>query len=364
MAVITSLSDLLGMAIRMDASDLHVKAGSPPTCRVHARMEQLPLPEVTPEASEAWAREMLDPDQLAQLHREGSVDLAYSLPGAGRFRVNVYRQRGTVAFVARRVRTDIPSFEDLGLPEVLKDLSMRKRGLVLVTGPTGSGKSTTLAAMIDYRNRHEDGHIVTIEDPIEFLHPDKRSLVSQREVATDTPSFHHALRAALRQAPDVLLIGEMRDRESADAALYFAETGHLVLSPLHTINAAQTLERLLAFFPPDGTQEILHRLSITLEGIVSQRLIPRADGAGRVLACELLLATPRVRELVRRGDVAGLRQAIQAGAQEGMQTFDQALYDLCRRGMVTEDEALRWADSPGELRLRLKGALSSGLWGR
>jgi len=364
MAVITSLSDLLGMAVRMDASDLHVKAGSPPTCRVHARMEQLPLPEVTPEASEAWAREMLDPDQLAQLHREGSVDLAYSLPGAGRFRVNVYRQRGTVAFVARRVRTDIPPFEDLGLPEVLKDLSMRKRGLVLVTGPTGSGKSTTLAAMIDYRNRHEDGHIVTIEDPIEFLHPDKRSLVSQREVATDTPSFHHALRAALRQAPDVLLIGEMRDRESADAALYFAETGHLVLSTLHTINAAQTLERLLAFFPPDGTQEILHRLSITLEGIVSQRLIPRADGAGRVLACELLLATPRVRELVRRGDVAGLRQAIQAGAQEGMQTFDQALYDLCRRGMVTEDEALRWADSPGELRLRLKGALSSGLWGR
>jgi pilus retraction protein PilT len=364
MAVITSLSDLLGMAVRMDASDLHVKAGSPPTCRVHARMEQLPLPEVTPETSEAWAREMLDPDQLAQLHREGSVDLAYSLPGAGRFRVNVYRQRGTVAFVARRVRTDIPSFEDLGLPEVLKDLSMRKRGLVLVTGPTGSGKSTTLAAMIDYRNRHEDGHIVTIEDPIEFLHPDKRSLVSQREVATDTPSFHHALRAALRQAPDVLLIGEMRDRESADAALYFAETGHLVLSTLHTINAAQTLERLLAFFPPDGTQEILHRLSITLEGIVSQRLIPRADGAGRVLACELLLATPRVRELVRRGDVAGLRQAIQAGAQEGMQTFDQALYDLCRRGMVTEDEALRWADSPGELRLRLKGALSSGLWGR
>ena len=183
------LSDLLEIAVRMDASDLHVKAGSRPACRVHARLEPLPLPEVTPEAAEAMVRDMLDPDQLAQLHREGSVDLAYNIPGAGRFRVNVYRQRGTVAFVARRVRTDIPSFEDLGLPEVLKDLSMRKRGLVLVTGPTGSGKSTTLAAMIDYRNRHEDGHIVTIEDPIEFLHPDKRSLVSQREVPrTPLPS--------------------------------------------------------------------------------------------------------------------------------------------------------------------------------
>ena len=345
---------LAGMAPR-DASDLYVKVGSPPAYRVHGKLELLPGPKVTPSAAEAWVREILDSDQLAQLHREGSVDLAYSLPGVGRFRVNVYRQRGTVAFVARRVRTDIPSFEDLGLPEVLKDLSMRKRGLVLVTGPTGSGKSTTLAAMIDYRNRHEDGHIVTIEDPIEFLHPDKRSLISQREVATDTPSFHHALRAALRQAPDVLLIGEMRDRESADAALYFAETGHLVLSTLHTINAAQTLERLLAFFPPDTTQEILHRLSITLEGIVSQRLIPRADGLGRVAALEVLVATPRVRELVRRGDVATLRQAIQAGTQEGMQTFDQALYDLYRRGLVTAEEALRWADSPNDLRLRLRG---------
>jgi twitching motility protein PilU len=312
---------------------------------------------VSPAAAEALVREILDAEQQEQLRQHHSVDLAYSLPGVGRFRVNVYRQRGTLAFVARRVRTDIPSFEDLGLPEVLKDLVMRPRGLVLVTGPTGSGKSTTLAAMIDHRNTHYDGHIVTIEDPIEFLHPDKRSLVSQREVATDTPSFHHALRSALRQAPDVLLIGEMRDRESADAALYFAETGHLVLSTLHTVNASQALERLLAFFPPDHTQEILHRLSITLEGIVSQRLVPRADGAGRVAALEVLLATPRVRELVRRGDVGAIKQAIQAGAQEGMQTFDQALYDLVQRGLVTAEEALRHADSPNDLRLRIRGLL-------
>lgn len=345
---------LAGMAER-EASDLYVKVGSPPTYRVHGVLHPLSGPKVTPALAEALVREILDAEQQEQLSREHSVDLAYSLPGVGRFRVNVYRQRGTLAFVARRVRTDVPSFEALGLPEVLKDLAMRTRGLVLVTGPTGSGKSTTLAAMIDHRNTHQDGHIVTVEDPIEFLHPDKRSLVSQREVATDTPSFHHALRAALRQAPDVLLIGEMRDRESADAALYFAETGHLVLSTLHTMNAAQAIERLLAFFPPDHTQEILHRLSITLEGIVSQRLVPRADGGGRVAALEILVATPRVRELMRRGDVNAIKQAIHAGGQEGMQTFDQALYDLYRRGLVSLEEALRNADSPNDLRLRIRG---------
>jgi twitching motility protein PilU len=347
--------DLLREMVERDASDLYVKVGSPPTFRVHGELQTGSWDRVTPEVSRTLADQLLDDEQRRQLRTEQNVDLAYSFPGVGRFRVNVYQQRGSIAFVARRVRTDIPSFDQLGLPEILADLVMRPRGLVFVTGPTGSGKTTTLAAMIDYRNTHASGHIITIEDPIEFLHPDKRSLVSQREVATDTPSFHHALRGALRQAPDVLLIGEMRDRESADAALYFAETGHLVLSTLHTINAAQTLERLLAFFPPDGTQEILHRLSITLEGIVSQRLIPRADGLGRVAALEVLVATPRVRELVRRGDVASLRQAIQAGAQEGMQTFDQALYDLYRRGLVTAEEALRWADSPNDLRLRLRG---------
>ncbi|MCS7171916.1 MAG: PilT/PilU family type 4a pilus ATPase [Armatimonadetes bacterium] len=347
--------DLLREMVERDASDLYVKVGSPPTFRVHGELQPGSWDRVTPEMSRALADQLLDEEQRRQLRTEQNVDLAYSFPGVGRFRINVYQQRGSIAFVARRVRMDIPSFQQLGLPEILAELVMRPRGLVFVTGPTGSGKSTTLAAMIDYRNRHASGHIITIEDPIEFLHPDRRSLVSQREVATDTPSFHHALRGALRQAPDVLLIGEMRDRESADAALYFAETGHLVLSTLHSINASQTLERLLAFFPMDQAQEVLHRISLTLEGIVSQRLVPRSDGQGRVVAVEVMVATPRIRELIRRGDFAGIRAAIQAGSGEGMQTFDQALYTLYRKGLISLEDALRAADSPNDLRLRIRG---------
>ncbi|MDR5708772.1 MAG: type IV pilus twitching motility protein PilT [Armatimonadota bacterium] len=347
--------DLLREMVERDASDLYVKVGSPPTFRVHGELQPGPWDRVTPEASRALADQLLDDEQRHQLRTEQNVDLAYSFPGVGRFRVNIYQQRGSIAFVARRVRTDIPSFQQLGLPEILAELVMRPRGLVFVTGPTGSGKTTTLAAMIDYRNTHASGHIITIEDPIEFLHPDKRSLVSQREVATDTPSFPHALRGALRQAPDVLLIGEMRDRESADAALYFAETGHLVLSTLHSINASQTLERLLAFFPMDQAQEVLHRVSLTLEGIISQRLVPRSDGQGRVVAVEVLVATPRIRELIRRGDFAGIKVAIQAGGGEGMQTFDQALYDLYQKGLISMEDALRAADSPNDLRLRIRG---------
>jgi twitching motility protein PilU len=347
--------DLLREMVERDASDLYVKVGSPPTFRVHGELQTGSWDRVTPEVSRTLADQLLDDEQRRQLRTEQNVDLAYSFPGVGRFRVNVYQQRGSIAFVARRVRTDIPSFDQLGLPEILADLVMRPRGLVFVTGPTGSGKTTTLAAMIDYRNTHASGHIITIEDPIEFLHPDKRSLVSQREVATDTPSFHHALRGALRQAPDVLLIGEMRDRESADAALYFAETGHLVLSTLHSINAAQALERLLAFFPADHAQEVLHRVSLTLEGIVSQRLVPRSDGQGRVVAVEVLVATPRIRDLIRRGDLAGIKAAIQAGSGEGMQTFDQALYALYQKGLISLEDALRAADSPNDLRLRIRG---------
>jgi twitching motility protein PilU len=335
--------DLLREMVERDASDLYVKVGSPPTFRVHGELQTGSWDRVTPEVSRTLADQLLDDEQRRQLRTEQNVDLAYSFPGVGRFRVNVYQQRGSIAFVARRVRTDIPSFDQLGLPEILADLVMRPRGLVFVTGPTGSGKTTTLAA------------IITIEDPIEFLHPDKRSLVSQREVATDTPSFHHALRGALRQAPDVLLIGEMRDRESADAALYFAETGHLVLSTLHSINAAQALERLLAFFPADHAQEVLHRVSLTLEGIVSQRLVPRSDGQGRVVAVEVLVATPRIRDLIRRGDLAGIKAAIQAGSGEGMQTFDQALYALYQKGLISLEDALRAADSPNDLRLRIRG---------
>ncbi|MDR5682629.1 MAG: PilT/PilU family type 4a pilus ATPase [Armatimonadota bacterium] len=349
------INDLLARMVELDASDLYVKVGSPPMYRVHDEMRPSSDERVTVNLAAELVSQLLREDQLAELQSRQSIDLAYSVPKIGRFRVNVYRQRGSLAIVARRVRTDIPSFEDLGLPEVLRDLVMRKRGLVLVTGPSGSGKSTTLAAMIDQRNAQRDGHIVTIEDPIEYLHADKKSIVSQREVATDTPTFHDALRGALRQAPDVVLIGEMRDQESAEAALYFAETGHLVLSTLHSMNAAQTLERMLAFFSPDHTQEILHRLSITLEGIVSQRLIPRSDGRGRVAAVEVLVATPRIRELIKKGDIGSIRQALHAGRQEGMQTFDQALHDLYQRELISYEEALRNADSPNDLRLRIRG---------
>jgi len=349
------IRDLLMAMVELDASDLYIKVGSPPTFRVHGEFQSDSRARVTMEVARELADQLLNDEQRMQLRTEQNVDLAYSFPGVGRFRVNIYQQRGSIALVVRRVRTEIPSFEALGLPEILADLVMRPRGLVLVTGPTGSGKSTTLAAMIDHRNAHASGHIITIEDPIEFLHPDKRSLISQREVATDTPSFHHALRGALRQAPDVLLIGEMRDRESADAALYFAETGHLVLSTLHSVNASQTLERLLAFFPMDHAQEVLHRLSITLEGIVSQRLVPRSDGRGRVVAVAVMVATPRIRELIKRGDLGGIKAAIQAGIQEGMQTFDQALYALYQRGAISLEDALRAADSPNDLRLRIRG---------
>jgi twitching motility protein PilU len=349
------LLDLLQPMEALDATDLYVKAGAPPMYRVDGRVTTNGLPVLTPEATEALAREMLDAQQQALLRAEHAVDLAYSVPGVGRFRVNVYRQRGTVAFVARRVRPTIPSFADLRLPPVLQDLSLLSRGLVLVTGHAGTGKSTTLAAMVDYRNAHKDGHIVTVEDPIEFLHADKRSIVSQREVGTDTPSFAVALRAALRQTPDVLLIGEMRDQESAEAALYFAETGHLVLSTLHSVNAPQAIERLLAFFPTDHAQEVLHRLSLTLEAIVSQRLVPRADGRGRVVAVEVMLATPRIRDLIKKGEVGAIKQAIHMGTQDGMQTFDQALYRLHKDGLIGYEDALRAADSPNDLKLKIKG---------
>jgi twitching motility protein PilU len=349
------INDLLAKMAELDASDLYVKVGSPPMYRVHGEVRPSEFERTTTSTAAEIADQLLNKEQHEELKANQNVDLAYSISGVGRFRINVYRQRGTVAIVARRVRTDIPSFEELGLPDILKELVLRKRGLVLVTGPTGSGKSTTIAAMIDHRSRNAQGHIVTIEDPIEFLHPDKQSIVSQREVATDTPTFHHALRGALRQAPDVLLIGEMRDQESAEAALHFAETGHLVLSTLHSINAAQTLERMLAFFSPEHTQEILHRLSITLEGIVSQRLIQRSDRGGQVAALEVLVATPRIRELVKKGDIGSIRHTIQVGAQEGMQTFDQALHNLYQRELISYEDALANADSPNDLRLRIRG---------
>lgn len=350
-----SVLDLLRVMEAQRASDIYLKAGSPPMYRVDGEVRPGPHETLTPADVEGLAAQLMSECEQARFAAQQSVDLAYSASGVGRFRVNIYRQRGSIAVVARRVRQDVPTLEELHLPGILSDLAMAPRGLILVTGPAGSGESTTLAAMIDRRNAASRAHIVTIEDPIEFLHGDKMGIVSQREVSTDTPGFHEALREALRQTPDVLLIGEMRDRESAGAALYFAETGHLVLSTLHSLNAPQAIERMLAFFPPDHTQEVFHRLSLTIAGIIAQRLIPRSDGTGRAAAVEVMTATPRVRDLIKRGDVDGIKQALQAGRQEGMQTFDQALYDLTRTGAITEADALRYADSTNDLKLRFKG---------
>ncbi|MDQ7829285.1 MAG: PilT/PilU family type 4a pilus ATPase [Armatimonadota bacterium] len=351
------LHDLLRQMAAHDASDLYLKVGRPPILRVAGGLRPVEAPPLDAAAVTALTAPVMEERHRREFEEARRADIAYSAPGLGRFRVNVYVQRGTPAAVIRRVRSRIPSFEELRLPPAVAELALAPRGLVLVTGQTGSGKSTTLAAMVDYRNRQRPGHIVTVEDPIEFLHEDHRSLVSQREVGTDCPSFSQALRDALRQAPDVILIGEIRDEETAAAAVYFAETGHLVLSTLHASNAGQTLERLLHFFPPERHAGLALQLSLTLNGVLAQRLLPRADGQGRVVAVEVLLATPRVRELLRRGDLPGIRTAMQspAGVAEGLQTFDHALYELIQAGLVDAETGLRAADSPNDLRLRLKG---------
>ncbi|MBI3976318.1 MAG: PilT/PilU family type 4a pilus ATPase [Armatimonadetes bacterium] len=355
----THIDDLLIHMEAHDASDLYLKSGVPPVLRVAGDLVPAGEAPLSDEAILRMAEEMMSERHRREFDAHRRADIAYTSQTLGRFRVNVYVQRGSPAVVIRRVRSQIPSFEELRLPPAVAELSLAPRGLVLVTGQTGSGKSTTLAAMIAHRSRERSGHIVTIEDPIEFVHADARSLVSQREIGTDCESYSLALRDALRQAPDVILIGEIRDEESAAAAVHFAETGHLVLSTLHSTNASQTLERLLHFFPPVTHAGVALQLSLNLIGLVAQRLLPRADGPGRVVAVEVMLSTPRIRELLRAADLAGIRTVMQspAGIQEGMQTFDYAVYRLVQGGLVDQDAAMSAADSPNDLRMRLKGLL-------
>jgi twitching motility protein PilU len=355
-----TIEDLFRSVADRGASDLYVKAETPPMFRISGAVESSGLAAPSSSALDDLLTGIMNEAQRDALRRAGHADFAYWEPSLGRFRINVYLQRGTTALVARRVRQDIPSFEELSLPAVIAELALTPRGLVLVTGPAGSGKSTTLAAMIDHRNRSVSGHIITIEDPIEYLHADRQSIVSQREIGTDADSFASALRGALRQTPDVLLIGEMRDAESAQAAVYFAETGHLVLSTLHTINANQALDRILHFFPPEIHAEMYLRLAGTLVGIVAQRLVPRADGNGMVPGVEILRATPRVRDLIRRGEIGALRQAMSEGRDGGMQTFDDSFFDLYQRGLISVETALETAESPNDLRLRLRGFAPAG----
>jgi len=281
------------------------------------------------------------------------MNMAMSLPGVSRFRINIFQQRGSVGMVIRRIKADVLSLEQMGLPPILGDIVMTKRGLVLVVGATGSGKSTSLAAMIDHRNTHEAGHIITIEDPIEFVHRHKQSIITQREVGFDTHSFQAALKNTLRQAPDVILIGEIRDTETMEAAITFAETGHLCLGTLHSNNANQAIERIMNFFPSERHAQIYLQLSLNLRSIVSQRLIPSLEGK-RVAALEILMDTPRIKDLIKKGEVDTLKQAMEQGIQEGCQTFDQALFALYRDGIINLDQALINADSANNLRLKIK----------
>jgi twitching motility protein PilT len=353
-----TLDDLLRTAVVSGASDLHLKVGSYPMMRVNGTLavvsEEKRLDHTD---TEAMAGALFTEDQRDKFRSTQEVDLAYSIPGVGRFRCNVFQQRGTIGLVLRVIPTRVKNIDELGLPPVLKRIAMEERGLVLVTGTTGSGKSTTLAAMIDYINSSRATHIMTVEDPIEYLHRDHHSIVNQREVAVDTMSFSKALRSALRQDPDVILVGEMRDHETVETALLAAETGHLVLSTLHTMDATETVNRIISVFPPHQQKQVRIQLASVLKAAISQRLLPRADGLGRVPAVEVMVATAFIRDCVIDKDrTAQIHGAIAAGtSQYGMQTFDQSIFGLYSEGFVTLDEALRWASNVDEFKLRVQG---------
>ena len=352
------INDLLHTAVHAGASDLHLKVGSYPMMRVNgtllvaAEVKRLDRPD-----TEAFAEALFTPEQREKFRAQQEVDLAYSVPGLGRFRVNVFQQRGTVGIVLRVIPTRIRNIDELGLPPVLKKIAEEERGLVLVTGTTGSGKSTTLAAMIDHINSTRSAHIMTVEDPIEYLHRDHHSLVNQREINLDTQSFAKALRSALRQDPDVILVGEMRDFETVETALIAAETGHLVFSTLHTLDAVETINRIIAVFPPHQQRQVRIQLASVLKAAVSQRLMPRADGMGRVPAVEVMISTAFIRDCIVDKDKSVLIQgAIASGtSQYGMQTFDQSIFGLYSQGLVSLEEALRWASNVDEFKLKVQG---------
>src|SRR5687768_8770353 len=352
------INDLLKIAVTHGASDLHLKVGSYPMIRLNGSLvvaseeKRLDRPD-----TEAMAQAVFGPEHLEKFRKSQEVDLAYSVPGLGRFRVNVFQQRGTVGLALRVIPTRIRTIDELGLPPVLKRIASEERGLVLVTGTTGSGKSTTLAAMIDYINTTRAAHIMTVEDPIEYLHRDHHSIVNQREVAVDTQSFSHALRSALRQDPDVILVGEMRDHETVETALLAAETGHLVFSTLHTLDATETINRIITVFPPHQQRQVRLQLSAVLKGAIAQRLLPRIDGAGRVPAVEVMISTGFIRDAIIDKDKTSLiHSAIASGtSQYGMQTFDQSIFNLFQQGFVTLDEALRWASNVDEFKLKVQG---------
>jgi twitching motility protein PilT len=349
-------AEVLLQVLERNASDLHLTAGSPPMIRQHGKLHALDYPRLTPQTTREIVYSILTNDQRQKLETDWQIDLAYSIPGKARFRVNAYFQRAALSAALRLIPNEMPSLGELGLPPVLEEFTKKPRGFVLVTGPTGSGKSTTLAAMLDLINEVRHEHILTIEDPIEFLHKHKRCIVNQRELGADAQSFGFGLKAALRQDPDVILVGEMRDLETIATALTAAETGHLVFATLHTQDTAQTVDRIVDVFPPEQQQQVRVQLSVSLQGIVTQQLLPRADGQGRIAACEILVPTPAVRNLIREGKTHQIYSALQTGGQFGMQTMDAALAQLVREHKITRELAESRSSAPEELR-RLMGTV-------
>ena len=348
------MHDLLRMMVQKDGSDLFITAGAVPSMKVDGEMKPISNQSLSPQHTQVLVSAIMNDKQRAEFEETQECNFAISLPGVSRFRVNAFTQRGSAGVVLRVIRSEIPQFEDLNLPSILKDISMTKRGLVIFVGATGSGKSTSLAAMVGYRNQHSHGHIITIEDPIEFVHNHKNCIVTQREVGVDTDSYEVALKNTLRQAPDVILIGEIRDRETMEHAIAFAETGHLCLSTLHANSTNQALDRIINFFPEDRRQQLLMDLSLNLKSLISQRLIPTISGNGRMAAIEIMINSPLMADLIFKGNIQEIKVLISKSNELGMQTFDQALFDLYEAGQIKYEDALRNADSVNDLRLRIK----------
>jgi len=348
------MHELLHKLVQKGGSDLFITVGAAPSMKIDGKMTPLSNQALSPSHTQVLVRSIMNDRQLAEFDAHQEVNFAISLPGVSRFRVNAFTQRGSTGLVIRVIQSSIPDFKELFLPDVLQEIAMTKRGLVIFVGSTGSGKSTSLAAMIGYRNKKSYGHIITIEDPIEFVHQHENCIVTQREVGVDTENYEIALKNTLRQAPDVILIGEIRDRETMEYAIQFAETGHLCLSTLHSNNTNQAIDRIINFFPEERRQQLLMDLSLNMKGMVSQRLIPRKDGKGRVPAVEIMLNTPLMSDLIFKGKIHGMKELISKSNEYGMQTFDQALFTLFDQKMITYEDALRNADSVNDLRLRIK----------
>ncbi len=346
--------NLLRGMIAQKASDLFITAGFPPAFKIDGKMTPVSNQALSPQHTQELARSIMNDRQAAEFEASHESNFAISPPGIGRFRVNVFMQQQRVGMVLRTITTKIPNFDELGLPPVLKDVVMTKRGLVILVGGTGSGKSTSLAAMLGHRNHNSYGHIITIEDPVEYVHEHDKCIVTHREVGVDTNDWHSALKNTLRQAPDVILIGEIRDRETMEYAVAFAETGHLCMATLHANSANQALDRIINFFPEERREQLLMDLSLNIKALISQRLIPKRDGKGRTAAIEILLNSPLIADLIFKGEVHNIKEVMSKSRELGMQTFDQALFDLHESGAISYEEALKNADSVNDLRLRIK----------